>query len=66
MVGGKQALDNVYIDAINTEFIEAVKQELGEDSNWHRIHDKINHCRKEGLNISLHACGTGFICTRRS
>jgi hypothetical protein len=52
MVGGKQALDNVYIDAINTEFIEAVKQELGEDSNWYHIHDKINHCRKEGLNIS--------------
>ena len=52
MVGGKQALDNVYIDAVNTEFIEAVKQELGEDSNWSRVHEKILHCRKEGLNLS--------------
>jgi hypothetical protein len=52
MVGGKQALDNVYVDAVNVEFIEAVKQELGEDSNWHRIHETMARSRREGLNIS--------------
>jgi hypothetical protein len=25
---------------------------LGEDSNWHHIHEKIAHCRKEGFDIS--------------
>jgi hypothetical protein len=52
MLGGKQALDNIYCDGANPEFIEAVKQELGEDSNWSRVHEKISHCRKEGLNLS--------------
>jgi len=45
-------LSNIYIDGANTEFIEAVKQELGEDSNWQRIHDKIAWAKKNGLNIS--------------
>ena len=45
-------LSNVYIDGANTEFIEAVKQELGEDSNWHHIHDKIAWCKKNGLDVS--------------
>jgi hypothetical protein len=52
MVGGKQALDNIYCDSANPEFIEAVKLELGEDSNWSRVHEKIAHCRREGLNVS--------------
>lgn len=36
----------------NTEFIEAVKQELGEDSNWYHIHDKITWTKKNNLNVS--------------
>jgi hypothetical protein len=45
-------LTNTYIDGANVEFIEAVKMELGKDSNWQRIHDKISWCKKLGLNIS--------------
>jgi hypothetical protein len=44
-------LTNTLIDSANVEFIEAVKMELGEDSNWQRIHDKISWCKKLGLNI---------------
>jgi hypothetical protein len=29
-------LSNVYIDMANVEYIEAVKQELGDDTNWQR------------------------------
>jgi hypothetical protein len=49
---GPQGLDNVYIDGSNAAFVEAAKQELGEDSNWTRVHEKINHCRREGFNVS--------------
>jgi hypothetical protein len=45
-------LSNVYIDAANTEFIEAVKQELGENPNWHYIHEKIAWAKKNRLNVS--------------
>ena len=44
-------LTNTLIDSANVEFIEAVKMEMGEDSNWQRIHDKISWCKKLGLNI---------------
>jgi len=27
-------LSNVYIDMANVEFVEAIKQELGENPNW--------------------------------
>jgi hypothetical protein len=33
----------------NTEFIEAVKQELGEDSDWYHIYDKIAWAKKNNL-----------------
>jgi hypothetical protein len=46
------SLDNVYCDAVNVEYIAAIKQELGEDSDWHRIHDKLAWARKEGLDVS--------------
>jgi hypothetical protein len=42
----------VFIDGANTEFVEAIKQELGENTNWHDIHDKILWCKKMGLNIA--------------
>jgi hypothetical protein len=42
-------LSNVYIDMANVEFIEAIKQELGENPNWQYIHEKIAWAR---LNIS--------------
>ncbi len=44
-------LTNTLIDSANVEFIEAVKMELGEDSNWQRIHDKISWCKKMGINV---------------
>ena len=44
-------LTNTLIDSANVEFIEAVKMEMGEDSNWRIIHDKISWCKKLGLNI---------------
>jgi hypothetical protein len=45
-------LSNVYIDAVNVEFVEAAKQELGEDSDCYRIHEKIAWCKKNSLNVS--------------
>jgi hypothetical protein len=45
-------LSNVYIDAVNVEFVEATKQELGEDSDWYRIHERIAWCKKNSLNVS--------------
>ena len=39
-------LSNVYIDMANVEFIEAIKQDFREDSNWQRIHEKLAYCRK--------------------
>jgi hypothetical protein len=51
MIGSPQALDAVYIDSMNPEFIKGVKQELGEDDDWFRNHEKILQCRREGGNI---------------
>jgi hypothetical protein len=36
----------------NVEFIEAIKQELGENPNWQYIHEKIAWAKKNRLNIS--------------
>jgi hypothetical protein len=33
MVGGEDSLNNVYVDQANTDFIEAVKQDFGENSD---------------------------------
>jgi hypothetical protein len=49
MVG---TLTNVFIDGANVEYVEAIKQELGENTNWHYIHDKIAWCKKLGLDIA--------------
>jgi hypothetical protein len=38
-------VSNVYVDAANTEFIEAVKQDFGESTNWEYIHDTLNKYR---------------------
>jgi hypothetical protein len=48
MVGN---LSNVYIDMANVEFIEAVKSELGENTNWQYIHEKLAYCKKNKLKI---------------
>jgi hypothetical protein len=45
-------LNNVFIDAANTEFIEAVKKTLGENSNWHYIHEKLQWAKSLGVNIA--------------
>jgi hypothetical protein len=45
-------LSNVYIDTANVEFIEAIKQELGENPNWQYSHEKIAWAKKKRLNIS--------------
>ena len=48
MVGN---LSNVYVDMANVEFIEALKQEFGENSNWQYIHDKLAYCKKNKLKV---------------
>lgn len=45
-------LSNVYIDGVNVEFVEAVKQDWPEDSDWYRIHERIAWCKKNSLNVS--------------
>jgi hypothetical protein len=45
------SLDNVYIDQSNVEFIEAVKQDFGENSNWQYIHETIAHYKKMNSRI---------------
>jgi hypothetical protein len=49
MVGN---LSNVFIDSSNTAYVEAAKQELGEDSNWENIHKKILWAKTNRLNIA--------------
>ena len=44
-------LNNIYIDAANVEFIEAVKQDLGEISNWQYIHEKLAWAKKTNSKI---------------
>jgi hypothetical protein len=45
------SLDNVYIDMANVEFIEAVKQDFGENTNWQYIHDTLNKYKKMNSRI---------------
>jgi hypothetical protein len=44
-------LNNVYIDMANTEFIEAVKQDFGDNTNWNYIHDQLKHYKDMNLRI---------------
>jgi hypothetical protein len=44
-------VSNVYIDQANVEYIEAVKQEIGDDTNWQRIHDTLKRYRDMNLRI---------------
>ena len=44
-------LSNIYIDMANVEYIEAVKQEMGDDTNWQRIHDTLKRYRDMNLRI---------------
>jgi hypothetical protein len=44
-------LSNVYIDQANVEYIEAVKQELGDNTNWQIIHDTLKRYRDMNLRI---------------
>jgi hypothetical protein len=48
MVGN---LNNVYIDMTNTEFIETVKQDLGDNTNRQYIHDTLKRYRDMNLRI---------------
>jgi hypothetical protein len=43
MVG---SLDNVYIDSSNVEYIEAIKQDFGDNTNWHYIHETLAKYKK--------------------
>jgi hypothetical protein len=38
-------VNNVYVDMANTEFINDLKQDFGDDTNWQRIHDTLNKYR---------------------
>jgi hypothetical protein len=49
---GVSTLSNVYIDMANTEAIEAIKRTLGENSNWHYIHERLQWAKSKGLNIA--------------
>jgi hypothetical protein len=43
MVG---SLDNVYCDMANTEFIKDLKEDFGDNTNWHYIHETLLKYRK--------------------
>jgi hypothetical protein len=49
---GVSTLSNVYVDMANTEAIEAIKRTLGENSNWHYIHERLQWAKSKGLNIA--------------
>lgn len=55
-------LQCINVDGANPEFITAMKDRLGEDSNWHRIHDTMNRCKREGfeLNNYMRVCPVNF------
>lgn len=61
----KNAVDNVTcinIDGANAEFIDQVKRRLGENHNWHYIHDLMARCKREGfeLNNYMVVCPVNF------
>ncbi|HJT84998.1 MAG TPA: hypothetical protein VJ697_10985 [Nitrososphaeraceae archaeon] len=43
---------NIGVDASNPELIVSLKNKLGESSKWEYIHDKIQHCKKNNLNLA--------------
>lgn len=48
MVG---SINNVYVDMANTEFIEAIKQDFGDNTNWEYIHETLNKYRRSRSRI---------------
>jgi hypothetical protein len=50
------------IDGANAEFIEQVKRRIGENYNWHYIHDLMARCKREGfeLNNYMTVCPVNF------
>jgi hypothetical protein len=61
----KNAVGNVTcinIDGANAEFIDQVKRRLGENHNWHYIHDLMTRCKREGfeLNNYMTVCPINF------
>ena len=55
-------LQCINVDGANPTFITAMKDRLGEDSNWHRIHDTMARCKREGfeLNNYMRVCPVNF------
>ena len=41
----------INIDGANAEFIDQVKRRLGENHNWHYIHDLMARCKRGGVRI---------------
>ena len=42
-------LSNIYVDAANSEVIDAIKREFGEDTNWSYIREKMAYYKKNNL-----------------
>jgi hypothetical protein len=59
---GSYNLQCINVDGANPTFITAMKDRLGEDSNWHRIHDTMARCKREGfeLNNYMRVCPVNF------
>lgn len=55
-------LQCINVDGANPTFITAMKNRLGENSNWHRIHDTMARCKREGfeLNNYMRVCPVNF------
>jgi hypothetical protein len=55
-------LQCINVDGANPTFITAMKDRLGENSNWHHIHDTMNRCKREGfeLNNFMRVCPVNF------
>jgi hypothetical protein len=45
------SLDNIYWDSANTEFIRDLKMDMGDDTNWQRIHDTLSKYKKMNLRV---------------
>ncbi len=45
-------IKNIGVDASNPELITSLKNRLDENSKWEYIHDKIQHCKKNNLNLA--------------
>lgn len=55
-------LQCINVDGANPTFITAMKDRLGENSNWHMIHDTMARCKREGfeLNNYMRVCPVNF------